>query len=542
MTAPDTARQAFAHWQERTRGSWLDDDPHLRSLLSHHGLPADDALATFAEVCARDIDPLARENNRDEHLPVLRRYDGVGNRIEAIDHHPTYHQIGKLAYPSRVMSLYGEPGQELASVARMYLFSQNGEAGHACPMACTAGLIKILQAAGNPRPDWMAGLLDPDYDHHLRAAQFLTEVQGGSDVGANAVVARPAENGGFRLTGEKWFCSVIDADLFLVSARPEGANAGTSGVHGYVVPRHLDDGRVNAFRIRRLKYKLGTRSMASAEVDFEGAWGLPVGDFRRIMEKVIDTSRLLNAVCCSGLLQRALREALTYAESRTAFGRSILAFPTVSRRVADLRTDAYAARGLTFALAALADQIALGTASERDTNAYRMLVNLNKFWTSDTCTAGVRAAIEVLGGNGAIEEFSVLPRLLRDAIVLEAWEGGHNMLCSQILKDSQRLALHEPAFEWLAERGAPADALARIRDRWNRHLGATSPDAAWHVRDLCEELRPIAQAAALIDESRRPGSDPRLPVVIDHLVTRSRRGWDPLEDAGLPERIRAILA
>ena len=541
MDAPDTARRAFDSWRERNRRSWYDDDPHLASLLRHHGLPEGE-LPQFGEICARDIDPLARENNRDEHLPVLRRYDGVGNRIEAIDHHPSYHAIGKLAYASGVMTLYGEPGQELASIARMYLFSQNGEAGHACPMACTAGLVKILQSAGNPRPDWMKGLLDPDYAHHLRGAQFLTEVQGGSDVGANAVVARPAPDGGALLTGEKWFCSVIDADLFLVTARPEGASSGTAGVHGYVVPRLRDDGRTNDFRIRRLKYKLGTRSMASAEVDFEGAWALPVGDFRLVMERVIDTSRLLNAVCCGGLLQRALRESLTYAQVRTAFGKPILAFPSLARRVADLRVQAYAARGLTFALAALADRIALGQAPERDIRAYRMLVNLNKFWTSDACTAGVRAAIEVLGGNGAIEEFSVLPRLLRDAIVLEAWEGGHNVLCTQILRDSQRLGLHEPAFEWLAERGAPADALARVRERWNRHLGATSPDAAWHVRDLCEELGPIAQAAALIDEARTAGSDPRLPVVIDHLRTQSQPGWDPLEDGGLPERVRAILA
>jgi acyl-CoA dehydrogenase len=537
MERTESARADFAEWRRLTAADWYADDPHLTSLLRHHGV-SDDGLADFARVCAQQLDPLIRENNRDEHLPLLRRYDGQGNRIEAIDHHPTYPQIGRLAYRSGVMSLYAQRGAETASLARLYLFVQNGEAGHACPMACTAGLIKVLEAAGNPRPDWMSGLLDPDYDRHLRGAQFLTEVQGGSDVGANVVVARDAGDGTARITGEKWFCSVIDADLFLMTARPEGAPPGTGGLKAYVVPRRLADGSTNGFFIRRLKYKLGTRSMASAEVDFVDAWALPVADFRTVMEVVIDTSRLYNAVCSAAMMQRAWRDASGYARTRKAFGQPILTFPTLARIVARIRTEAYAARGMTFALAALGDRIALGGATERERAARRMLVNLNKFWTSLTGTLVARDAIEVLGGNGAIEEFSVLPRMLRDSIVCEAWEGGHNVLCAQVVRDAERLRLHEPMFDWLAELGAPAERLATVRERWERVLG--TPSSAAYARDLCEELRPVAQAAALLAEARGPGSDPLLPVAAAHLLATSARGWDPLADAGLEARIEAL--
>lgn len=541
---PVAARAAFDEWRAAVNDDWLADDPHLRSLLAHHGLdPADPELAAFARTCARAIDPLVRENNRDEHLPILRRWDAVGNRIEAVDFHPTYHEIGRLAYASGVMSAYRSPGHEVASLARLYLFAQNGEAGHACPMACTAGLIKILQQSGEghgPRAAWLDRLLDPDYDRHFHGAQFLTEVQGGSDVGANAVRAEPAPDGSWRLTGEKWFCSVIDAQLFLVTARIGGE--GTKGLGAFVVPRHRPDGSLNGFHVRRLKFKLGTRSMASGETDFDGAWAVQVGDFRDTVEVVLNTSRLCNAVCSCGGLQRAWREAAHYARTRRAFGQPILAFPAVARVVAHLRVQAAAARGLTFLLAAMADRQAVGPPDPAAQGAWRMLVNLNKYWTSTMATLGVRDAIEVLGGNGAIEEFTVLPRLLRDMIVCEAWEGGHNVLCAQALKDSHRLGLHEPMFAFLAELGAPAQRLDAVRGRWARLLALPPELASLHVRDVADELRPLAQAAALAAEARRPGSDPAVPVVIEHLLATTAPGWDPLADDRLAARVAALAA
>jgi alkylation response protein AidB-like acyl-CoA dehydrogenase len=541
MMNPTAARADFAAWRAELARNTFDADPHLQSLVAFHGRDAED-LRDFGDVVPA-LDPFVRENNRDEHLPRLRRWDGQGNRIETVDFHPTYHMIGQAAYASGMMSRYREPGREFETLALLYQFAQNGEAGHSCPLACTAGLIKILQADGSERAKgWLERLLDPDYDTHFHGAQFLTEVQGGSDVGANAIVAEDAGDGSFRIRGEKWFCSVVDADLFLLTARPEGARGGTVGLRTFVVPRELPGGGVNHFAIRRLKYKLGTRSMASAELDFQGAVAYPVADFRQTVAQVLNTSRLYNAICSAAMLQRAAREAHVYARHRKAFGRPILAFPTLARIVARLRTEAYAARSVTFLLAQLSDRIATGQASARDEGAYRMLVNLNKFWTSIAATLSIRDAIEVLGGNGAIEEFSVLPRLLRDSIVCEAWEGGHNVLCAQALKDAYKLSLHEPMFALLEElAGDDVPQVATARARFERLLALPPDDASVHIRDVAEELRFAAQAAVLAAEARHEGSDPLLPVVVDHHLTMNAPGYDPLEDPGLSDRVRQLV-
>ncbi|NCG21449.1 MAG: acyl-CoA dehydrogenase [Rhodobacterales bacterium] len=539
MDAPERARKAFSAWRDAVCDDWYADDPHLHSLVAHHGNTGHArALALFGPISAQIIDPLVRENNRDEHLPRLRRFDGLGNRTESVDFHPSYHEIGRLSYGTGVMSRYADPGREFETLSLLYLLAQNGEAGHTCPMACTAGLIKLLQRSGGHEA-WLTKLLDADYDTHFHGAQFLTEVQGGSDVGANALQAVP-EGDHWRLTGEKWFCSVIDADLFLVTARIQGGPNGTQGLGAFVVPRLLPDNSINDFRVRRLKFKLGTRSMASGETDFDGAWAVQVGDFKATVEVVLNTSRLYNAVCSAGCLQRASREAFHYADTRLAFGQSILQFPAVARIIARLRSETYAIRSITFLLAAMTDQQATGNPDPSLVGAYRMLVNLNKYWTSNQATLGIRDAIEILGGNGAIEEFTVLPRLLRDSIVCEAWEGGHNVLCAQLLRDSQRFGLHQPMFALLRRLGGDPARLEDLEARWERLLSAPPEYAATHIRDVVEALRIPAQCAALRAEARSHGFDPLLPTVIEHLETLHAPGWDAMDDATLLERVRLL--
>jgi len=539
---PTTARANFTEWRALLAENAYDADPHLRSLLAFHGREAHaEVLRPFGALVSTTLDDLARDTNRDENLPRLRRYDGQGHRTEGVEFHPGYHALGRAVYATGVMSAYREPGHETETLATMYLYSQNGEAGHACPLACTAGLIKILQAAPGDHGAWLERLYDPDYDTHFHGSQFLTEVQGGSDVGANAVVARPAGDGTWRITGEKWFCSVVDAHLFLVTARPDGSPEGTRGLGAFAVARTRPDGTPNGFAVRRLKYKLGTRSMASAEIDFDGAVAVPVGDFQRVVSVVLNTSRLYNALASAGLLQRAWREAAAYARTRHAFGRPVIGFPSAARIVAGIRTEAYAARGLSFALAALADRQATGGASEADAAAWRMLVNLNKYWTSIATTRAIRDAIEIFGGNGAIEEFTVLPRLLRDSIVCEAWEGSHNVLCAQVLRDARRLGLHEPMFAWLEALAGPHPRLTAARAAWAAVLARPDDEASLLIRDVADLLRPIAQAQALRAESRHPGSDPLLPAVIDHLLATTEPGWSALSDPNLATRIAALV-
>lgn len=542
MSTPLDARVHFVNWLSLVRQPSFAVDTHLQSLVRHYQRPElVDALTAFGDQFA-EVDDLARESNRDENLPKLRRWDGIGRRTEGIDFHPSYHALGRRAYATGAMSRYSSPGQEFETLALTYQLAQHGEAGHTCPFACTAGMIKIAQLATGLPPEWLERLLDPNYDTHFHGAQFLTEVQGGSDVGANALVAKQ-DGAEWTLHGEKWFCSVADAQLFLVTARPEGAANGTRGVTAFIVPRNLADGSVNHFTLRRLKYKLGTRSMASSEIDFNGARAWPVGDFRRVVEVVLNTSRLYNATCSAGMMQRAYREADSYARTRIAFGAPILQFAGIAATVARLRTEAYAARASTFLLVDLADQIAKGTASEADQQAWRMLVNLNKYWTAYIGTGAIRDAIEVLGGNGAIEEFTVLPRLLRDSIVCEAWEGGHNILCAQALRDSQRLGLHKPMFDWLERlAGGPVAELDAVKRRWESLLAMPEAEASAYVRAVAEDLRPVVQAIALRAEARTAGSDPALGVIADHLLATNARAWDPLTDSEYRARIAAIVA
>ena len=541
MTTQDQARLDLQAWRQGVASNFFEADPHLQSLLRLHG--GDDLfddLHRFGDVCA-ELDPLIRRNNRDDHLPRLRRYDDIGRRVEQVEFTGDYHTIGRRLYASGAMSALAAPGGDLRTGALTYLGGQNGESGHLCPFACTAGLIKILQASGTAPGEWLERLTDPCYDTHFHGAQFLTEIQGGSDVGANGVVATPTGDGAYRLTGEKWFCSVADAHLFLVTARPSDAPAGTRGLQAFAVPRH-HEGAVNGFAIRRLKYKLGTRSMASGEIDFEGAWGWPVGDFRATVGLVLNTSRVFNALVSCGILQRCWREAEGYSRHRKAFGQPIGTFPAVVRKVADLRVTAYAARGLTFHLVKLSETVTTGQASEDTAAAWRMLVNLNKFWTSLQGTSACRMAIEVLGGNGAIEEFSVLPRLLRDSVVCEQWEGPHDVLCAQVLRDSQRIGMHRAMFDHLEGIAGPHPRLTAARARYETVLERSPQEAAGLFRDVALELQPVAQALPLLAEARQPGADPLLGVVAEHLLTTTERGYDPLADTTLATRVATLGA
>jgi acyl-CoA dehydrogenase len=218
LTAVDLGRASLADWEAAQPDNFFTADRSLQRSLEYlwgqetyrrHAR----RLMDFGRVAATEIDPLARLVNRDEHLPRLERFNGRGDRVEDVIFHPDHHQIGRLLYGSGLMSVYEQPGHNLLAMALFYLSSQNGEAGHNCPVACTAGLIKIMQnvASAALRDQYLPGLLNPDYDTHYNGAQFLTEVQGGSDVGANAMVAGPLETaeGTWLLNGEKWFCSNV---------------------------------------------------------------------------------------------------------------------------------------------------------------------------------------------------------------------------------------------------------------------------------------------------------------------------------------------
>lgn len=510
-------RQDLESWARSQPENFFEADDHLQAILPLYVEPSREAalmadMVRFGREASTIVDGLVRQNNKHENLPRLDRYTPYGTRQERIDHHPTYHEVGRYIYGSGVMSAFADGPNMVGALTRFYVSSFNGEAGHNCPLACTAGVIRVLQELGSPelKQRFLPGLLDRRYEHHLEGAQFLTEIQGGSDVGQNATVATQQEDGSWQLEGEKWFCSNIDADVFLMTARivddsGDGAK-GTRGLGLFFVPRLLEDGQVNAFHIRRLKDKIGTRSMASGECDFRGATAYHMGDvgdgFKHMMRLVINVSRLYNAMACGGAARRALMDAHRYATHRRAFGAPIAQYPLIQETLADMRAkvDAMTSGGLY--LAHVQDKLDRGQLDEVGQGFLRMAVNINKLVSAKRTREVITDAIEVLGGNGAIETFSVLPRLLRDAIVMENWEGTHNTLLTQCLRDMQKYKVHQAFMAHVAtliEETDPALGLAEVHQALSGQieevLDAPFAQASLQFRPLAEALCGLFYAA-----------------------------------------------
>lgn len=513
MDASERARQDLEAWREAVWGERLDDDGFFVGLVRRLG--GDDRflghLRQVHEAAGEELDALVNECNRDENLPRTRRHDGLGQPREEVVFHPAHHAVGRVFWASGVLAGLAAPGSEVRCGAIAYLLDRHGEAGHACPVACTAGAIKLLQQVGSEdqRRRYLPRLLERDYDRRLHAAQFVTEVQGGSDVGLNAcrAVPDPDRPGWYRISGEKWFCSVADATLFVVSARLEGGAEGTRGLGLFLVPRLLD-GAPNGFALRRLKTKLGTRSMPTGEIEFDGALGEPIGPlgdgFRNLVGIVLDTSRVHNGLAACGLIRRALVEGRAFAAHRRAFEHRILDYPAVQRLLARMRLRSMASLASTFRLLDQTDRLA--ARPDPDLAAARRIgVMVNKYWTALAATEAARDGIELLGGNGTIEELSVLPRLYRDAIVIESWEGTHNTLCAQVLRDFAARGLYRPwraelarEIEALGDAGAVAAELAAQLDPVVARLLAAEPAtaAAW-IREVVDRMCLVTDLVAL---------------------------------------------
>lgn len=524
-------RDALELWAASQPEDFFAADTHFHSVLPLYARPEaldnlQAELHRFGREASQHVDALVRENNLHINLPRLERFSPLGTRVEAIVHHPSYHEVGRYIYGSGVMAAYADGPNQVGALARFHLSCFNGEAGHNCPLACTAGVIRVLQELGSDdlKQKHLPGLLNPDYAHHLEGAQFLTEVQGGSDVGQNATVATQAEDGSWRITGEKWFCSNIDADLFLMTARVIDASGhsveGTRGLGLFLVERNLADGSVNSFHVRRLKDKLGTRSMASGECDFEGAVAHHMGEvgdgFKHMMTHVINVSRLYNAVGAGGLARRAWLDARRYAEHRQAFGQPIIRFALIQETLATMRAQVDAMTSGSMRLAMMQDALDRGELEAQDAGFMRLAVNLNKLMTAKMAREVIVDAIEVFGGNGAIETTSILPRLLRDCVVFENWEGTHNTLLAQGMRDMQRYKAHVPflaTVRGLIEAGdaSQRDALlaihARLSARLDRVLSAPSEASMLPWRDLAEQLICLYYASARAWELAQLGPD-----------------------------------
>jgi acyl-CoA dehydrogenase len=519
LSANEIGRNRLAEWLAAQPDNYFTADVDLQRKLELYFGPEKyrevaARLYAFGHTAATKVEPLIRVAQQDQNLPVLKRRDGIGRTVDDVEFHPAHTEAGKLIYGSGIISVLGEPGNNRLALTMFYISGQNGEAGHNCPIACTAGLIKVLQkvAPASLREQYLPPLLNPDFATNYTGAQYFTEIQGGSDVGANGVTAVPEDTDSllWYISGEKWFCSNVTAQLALMTARINEQD-GTRGLGLFLVPRHLPDGQLNGQSIQRLKEKLGTRTLASAELIFENAQGYLVGSFKDGMMHVINTSRIYNAFGCTANARRAFVTAWTYAQNRLAFGQPIVRFPLVQDQLARMRSDVAAMLAGSMRIAKVLDDEELGRATDADRGFFRMAVNLNKYRTAVLAHEVIMTSIELLGGNGAIETFSVLPRLLRDNVVYENWEGTHNVLMAQVQRDIRRYQIHEPflaviktlfkacTVKELKEEGL--HQLERISDELNQVLAMDELTAGIYFRPLMDRLTDLYYTACLSAEA-----------------------------------------
>ncbi|MDJ1432685.1 acyl-CoA dehydrogenase family protein [Halostagnicola sp. A-GB9-2] len=473
---------------------------------------AESRLSTFGRTVGHKIADNA--DYIDDNGPVLESYDKHGEIQNYVRYPAEQHEDEELAYEAGIVadSFHAPPGREgpmpfSHNLAMQYLLCY-ADPGFDCPVAMTTGAALVLEKFGDEDLEpYYRALTSRDYDDLVEGAMFLTEKQGGSDVGANETSATYDEESGYwRLEGEKWFCSNIDAEGTLALARTEGAPEGTAGLSLFLVPHADPDGGVTTKRerrdrgieeggdplasggntrlppeelndqyYRRLKDKLGTISVPTGEVEFTGAKAILVGEEQNgftQMAEMLNIERLSNAAASCGIMGRALLESRIYAANREAFGKTIDQYPLMKADLVDMTVDHEAATAFTFEAARLFSEReraerakrADGTADgdgETDTavpteagDAYRLmrlLIPIAKARTARMAVDTASYAMEVHGGNGYVNDF-VTNRLLRDAQVLPIWEGTENILSLDVLRALEREEAHEPFLEVVQER------------------------------------------------------------------------------------------
>jgi len=477
-------------------------------------------LSRLGHMVANELDEAA--HLADRHPPVLHLRDRFGRNRQWIEYHPAYHQLEAAAYGefsihalSHRAGIFGwpEPYPIAAKHAFTYLFNQ-AEFGLGCPINVTDSGAHALDKFGDEelKARFLPNMLTSDLDELTQSGQYMTEQEGGSDVGQITTEAR-FEDGEWRIYGEKWFCSNADAEVNLLLARPEGAQAGTRGLGLFIMPFHLEDGSQNAYRIVRLKDKLGTRSMASGEVVLEGAIAYPVGDLDRgiyQMLEMVNWSRLSNGVKSTALMRRAVHDAMAAMRGRVVFGGPLIEKPLARRQMLKIRMPAEQGLSFSFFTADVLDKAEGygGRAASQDAAAVlRMATPVLKFRATRDGRTVTGDALEMRGGIGYVEEF-VNPRLVRDAYLGSIWEGASNVVAIDALARAVRKhGCHEPFQATLHARlddadglpGAYADTLRGLIDQATdlvAQVGANLKDEAQY-RQAASTLYHTATAVLL---------------------------------------------
>ena len=538
LLAPDTTGMNFYR-----------ADPALTDLLRLH-LPdalfrhIEPHLDRLGELAGDYLDECARL--ADRHTPVLHQRDKFGRDTQYIEYHPAYRELEKAAFGEfgiHAMSIrkgiMGWPDKYpvVAKHAFTFLFNQT-EFGMGCPINVTDGCAKLLNNFGSEalKARYLDGLTQTDMSKLTQGGQFMTEKEGGSDVGT--LTTRAVQEGDhWRLYGEKWFCSNADAKVVMLLARPEGAGPGTRGVGLFLMPRFLDDGSQNHYRIVRLKDKLGTRSMASGEIKLEGAVAYAVGKLDRgfvQMAEMVNSSRLSNGVKSTALMRRAHHDAMTVARNRVVFGRRIIDLPLARRQLMKIMLPTEQALSMSFLTADALDRAEAG--SQDAAALLRILTPTLKFRATRDARKVCGDALEMRGGIGYIEEFAT-SRLLRDAHLGSIWEGTGNIVAIDTL--TRAVGRHGADAALAADLHARLDDSANVPQAWRNRLRELADRAVGFAREVARSsdnegdarratslLYHIASAVALAWEGGRihemRGDARRLllsRMVVDHRVS-----------------------
>jgi acyl-CoA dehydrogenase len=459
---------------------------HLPDALFRHIEPHLDRLGALA---GGPLDECARL--ADRHGPELHQRDRFGRDAQWIEYHPAYRELERAAFGEfgiHAMSvrkgILGWPDKYpvAAKHAFTFLFNQ-AEFGLGCPINVTDGCARLLSNFGSKalKARYLDGLTQTDMSKLTQGGQFMTEKEGGSDVGKLTTTAVP-EGDHWRLSGEKWFCSNADAEVVMLLARPQGAEAGTRGVGLFLMPRRLEDGSPNHYRIVRLKDKLGTRSMASGEIKLEGAIAYAVGRLDRgfvQMAEMVNSSRLSNGVKSTALMRRAHHDAMTVAQNRVVFGQRIVDMPLARRQLMKIMLATEQALSLSFLTADALDRAEAG--SQDAAALLRILTPTLKYRATRDARKVCGDALEMRGGIGYIEEFATA-RLLRDAHLGSIWEGTGNIVALDALK--RAVGRHGAEAALAADLHARLDDSANVPQAWRDRLRGLTDRAIGFAREV----------------------------------------------------------
>lgn len=482
------------------------DDPALLEALRREGAGwgEREVQALGALAGSEEVQELARW--AEEAPPRLRTHDRFGHRVDEVEFHPAWHQLMTVAVEQGLHAApwaEDRPGGHLVRAAKFYVWSQ-AEPGHGCPISMTYAAVPALRAAPDLAAQYEPLLASRVYDYGLRApltksgliaGMSMTEKQGGSDVRANTTRAVPAGDGSYRITGHKWFTSAPMSDVFLALAQTE------EGLTCFLLPRVLPDGTRNRMHLMRLKDKLGNRSNASSEIEYDEAVAWPVGEPGRGVRTIVEMVNMTRLDCVLGSaagMRAGLRQALHHTAHRRAFGRELADQPLMRSVLADLAIESEAATTLGLRLAAAVDRAQAGDAAEGALR--RLALAAGKYWVCKRGAPHAAEALECLGGNGYVEE-SGMPRLYREAPLLSIWEGSGNVAALDVL----RALAKEPAAldAFFAEVDAAAGADRRL-DAAVARVRALLPELAdperaqLSARTLAERMALVLQGSLLV--------------------------------------------